>query len=79
MIVNFRLFFRFPQRGVIYLLHNLLIGGLNLGGILLIYIITDNRIQGQPQRQQERNDRQGDCDTLLLRMEPSFLGKAPEE
>ena len=38
-----------------------------------------NRIQGQPQRQQERHDRQDDCDTLLLRMEPSFLGKAPEE
>ena len=78
MIVNIRLFFRFPQRGVIYLLHNLLIGGLNLGGILLIYIITDNRIQGQPQRQQERHDRQSDCDTLLLRMEPSFEN-APEE
>ena len=79
MIVNFRLFFRFPQCGIVYLFHNLLIGGVNLGGILLIYIITDSRIQGQPQRQQERVDRQGVCDTLLLRMEPSFLGKAPEE
>ena len=69
---------RLEKFAVIRLLHDLLIGGVNLGCVLLIYIITDYRIQGQPQRQQERHDRQGDCDTLLLRMEPSFEN-APEE
>lgn len=69
----------FEKIAVIRLLHNLLVGGVNLGGILLVDIITYNRIQSQPQRQQERHDRQSDCDTLLLRKEPSFFGIAPED
>ena len=78
-IVGIGKLLRLEKFAVVRLLHNLLIGGVNLGCVLLVNIITDNRIQGQPQRQQERHDRQSDCDTLLLRMEPSFLGKAPEE
>ena len=79
MVVGIGKLLCFEKFAVIRLLHNLLISSVNLGGILLVYIITYNRIQSQPQRQQERHDRQSDCDTLLLRMEPSFLGKAPEE
>ncbi len=74
-VVSIGKFLCFKKFAVICLLNNLLIGSMNLGSILLVYIITDNGIQGQPQGQQERNDRQGDCDTLLLRRKPSFWGK----
>lgn len=45
--------------------------------VFLVYIIADNGIQRQSQGQQERNDRQGNCDTFSFRMEPSFEN-APE-
>ncbi len=58
---------------VIRLLHDLLVGGMNLGSVFLIYIIADNGIQRQSQGQQKRNKRQGNCDTFFLRKSVSFL------
>lgn len=66
MIVNIHLFLRFPQCGIIDLLHDFLIGGVDLRCVLLVDIMTYNRVQSQPQDQQKRNDRQSDCDTLLV-------------
>ena len=54
------------------LLHNLLIGGMNFRRILLVYIITNDRVQCHSKGQQKCNDRQDDCDTFLLRRFFSF-------
>ena len=53
LVVGNRIFPLLHQNAVVRLRDDLLIGGEYLRCILLVDIITDNRIQGQPQRGKE--------------------------
>ena len=51
----------------------------DIGCVLLVYIIADDRIKGHPQCQHEQDHCQHDCDYFSFRVEPSIPGKPRKE